>query len=54
MNFKNILTAAAVIYDEMATGGAKEEADKILALILDIVGGQPASPIAPAVTEAAH
>lgn len=37
MNFLSILTALATVYDEMAKGGAKAEADKILASVVPVL-----------------
>lgn len=42
MNYLNILMAMATLYDEMAKGGAKVEADKILASVVPIIAAIPA------------
>jgi hypothetical protein len=41
MNWLALLTAMATLYDEMAKGGAKTEADKILATIVPVIATIP-------------
>jgi hypothetical protein len=51
MNFKAMLLAAAEIYDELATGGAKAQADKFLGALVVLIGSAP--PASPPTTPAA-
>ena len=44
MNFRAILAALLTVYDEFATGNAKGEADKIVAIALPVLlAAQPTS-----------
>ncbi len=43
MNFLAFLTQFAVVYDSLAKGGAKVEADKLLAELLPILAAVPQS-----------
>lgn len=42
MNWLAILMSVATLYDEMAKGGAKAEADKILGTVVPILQALPA------------
>ncbi len=50
MNFLELITKAAAVYDAFATGGAKTAADKYLAAfaaVLAEIEGTPASTVPP-------
>lgn len=50
MNWLNIFTALATVYSELATGGAKTYADKVLGTVLPIIAEIEGAPTTPAST----
>lgn len=52
MNYKALLLATAEIYDELATGGAKVQADKFLGALVLLLASAPAPTTVPPTTPA--